>query len=752
VEAEPCSVSGSPAVRPHLALTALLVLASALLAAWAPAAARADETKPYIVVFEPSSAAGARAATTDLATDERFSTTQRYDDAVHGFAAKLDAHDLDAVRDDPRVAAVVPDKPVKATALVPLAAGDNIPTGVRRVGAAVGTTVREASTANVAVIDTGVDLSHPDLNAVAGANCNGTGPPTDWFGHGTHVAGIIAAKNNGGGAVGVAPGTKIWAVRVLGSNGSGYTSQIICGIDWVTSTRTDNDPNNDIAVANMSLGGGSAPNDNCGRTVNDPEHIAICNSIAAGVTYVVAAGNSNADEQTFAPANYPEVLTVTAESDSDGLPGGIGGTVGCVGNADDSPASYSNFATRAADVAHTIAAPGSCIRSTYPGGQYATMSGTSMASPAVAGLVALCEGENGAHGPCWGQSPAVVKSIMLAAAATAAGEAPDSSFTGSPARSVSGRYYGYLASTRFPSTAGVTPVAATAPVITGTAAPGATLSASTGTFSGSGVTTTRQWLRCTSTTGLSPCSAIAGATGATYQPVLADTAKYLRVRAVGRNGEGAAIVVSNPTAAVATPVAPSPTVAASIVGIAALTHTLTGKTGTWSGTAPITYTQQWQRCTNATSVATCANIAGATALTYAPVSADVGKYLRIAVSATNARSTVLARSAATAAVTDPSAPAPIANLTLPGMLGVGIVTHTLSGVAGTWKGSSPSSAYAWQRCTTTTVATCVNIAGATGMTYLLTAADRGKYVRFAVTVTNTLGSALARSGPLGPIK
>src|SRR4051812_31843352 len=143
---------------------ALLLVVVAACAVLAPVASAAD-TKPYILILEKSSAAGARAATSDIADDEHFTPTQRYDDAVHGFAARLDAHDVAAVRDDPRVAAVVADRPVRMTAAVPLAAGDNAPTGVRRVEAATATTAREASSANVAVIDTGIDLTHPDLNA-----------------------------------------------------------------------------------------------------------------------------------------------------------------------------------------------------------------------------------------------------------------------------------------------------------------------------------------------------------------------------------------------------------------------------------------------------------------------------------------------------------------------------------------------------------------------------------------------------------
>jgi subtilisin family serine protease len=733
------------------ALCVLLALALACLCAGAGTASAAD-TKPYIVVFEKSSAAGARAATSDIASDEHFKTSQRYDDAVHGFAARLDKHDLEAVRDDPRVAKVVVDKPVTATAVVGLASGDNAPLGVRRVGAATASTAREASTANVAVIDTGVDLTHPDLNAAAGVNCVGGGSPNDDNGHGTHVAGIIGAKNQGSGAVGVAPGTRIYAVKVLNASGSGYTSQIICGIDWVTATRTDGNASNDIAVANMSLGGSSSFNDNCGRTVGDPEHIAICNSIAAGVTYVVAAGNSTRDESTFAPANYPEVLTVTAVSDSDGVAGGAGGTLSCTSNADDTPASYSNFATRSTENVHTIAAPGTCIRSTYMNGQYATLSGTSMASPHVTGLVALCMGEAGAQGPCWGKTPAQVRSMMLAAAQTTAAEAPGNVFSGSPTRPITGRYYGEMASTRFPSAAGVAPAWTAAPVVTGTASTSGTLSATHGTWTGSGLTYAYQWVACTNTTTLASCSDIAGATGATYQPAMAVGGKYLRVRVIASNSDGAAAVRSLTTAAIAAPVAPVNTAAPSIAGYPQLTRTMTAKPGTWTGTATITYAYQWERCTT-TAVASCSQISGATGTTYAPVTADLAKYIRVAVTATNARSSVLARSVPTAVVTNPAAPvvtAPV-NTVLPSLAGMAVTTHTMTFKSGSWTGTSPSYTYQWLRCTTTIVGSCVNIAGSTGTSYLVTAGDTGKYLRIAITATNGAGTVTAKSNAVGPV-
>ena len=153
----------------------------------------------------------------------------------------------------------------------------------------------------------------------------------------------------------------------------------------------------------MSLGGGGSDDGHCGNTDGDALHKAICNSVAAGVTYVVAAGNSNSDFSGFAPAAYKEVLTVTAMADFNGQAGG-GAAATCRSDVDDTSADFSNFTTAgSSDEGHTIAAPGVCIISTWKNGGYNTISGTSMATPHVTGTAALC-----IAGPCAAMAPSLV--------------------------------------------------------------------------------------------------------------------------------------------------------------------------------------------------------------------------------------------------------------------------------------------------------------------------------------------------------
>jgi subtilisin len=247
------------------------------------------------------------------------------------------------------------------------------------------------------VIDTGIDLDHPDLNVVGGVNCSNGNSFDDGNGHGTHVAGTIAAVDNGSGVVGVVPGARLWAVRVLNNQGSGSFADIICGVNWVTANAGT------IEVANMSLSGPGAEPSGSGCATGDAFHDAICNSVGAGVTYAVSAGNQHIDARNRVPAAYDEVMTISALADFDGRPGGRAAPT-CRADEDDPLANFSNFG---ADV--DLIAPGVCILSTWRRGGLNTISGTSMSSPHAAGAAALYKSSHPAA------TPAQVKSALQAA-------------------------------------------------------------------------------------------------------------------------------------------------------------------------------------------------------------------------------------------------------------------------------------------------------------------------------------------------
>ena len=405
----------------------LLVFTCALMGGLVASGTVAADTVSgrYIVVLRESADAGAVASAHGRAHGAEVAHVYRH--ALKGYSASLSARALRAVRSDPRVLLVSRDRAVHAEA-------QSLPTGVNRIDGEASSTASGNGTGSVgtavAVLDTGIDTSHPDLNVVGGRNCSSGSSYRDGNGHGTHVAGTIAARDNGDGVVGVAPGAPLYAVRVLNNAGSGSWSSIICGIDWVTA----NAASRGIKVANMSLGG-SGSDGGCNA---DALHKAICNSAAAGITYVVAAGNSGADLRNFVPAAFDEVLSVTAAADFDGRPGGLGSPT-CRADVDETAADFSNFATLASDQAHTIAAPGVCILSTWKGGGYDTISGTSMASPHMAGTAALCIW----RGVCGGTPSQVIQKLRGDAesynrATTGYG------FSGDPLRPASGRYYGYL--------------------------------------------------------------------------------------------------------------------------------------------------------------------------------------------------------------------------------------------------------------------------------------------------------------------
>lgn len=404
-----------------------------------PQPAQALQPVPYVIVYEDSVSSPAN-ATAALHTTAGVDPSFTYASALKGFAASLTPAQLAAVQSDPDVAYVEPDITFTAAGMQSLAAGETEPVGIRRIDAGTLTQVHGSSGVGVAILDTGIDLNNTDLNAVSATNCINPGTPAqDDNGHGTNVAGIIAARDQGAGVVGVAPGTTLYSVKVLNNKGSGTLSQILCGINWVTA----NAAALNIRVANMSFAGSGSNDNNCGLTNSDAEHQAICSSVAAGMTYVAAAGNEGKNLAYDIPAAYPQVLTVTAMTDTDGLPGGLGPSACIKGQKDDTYATYSNFAVSTADQAHTIAAPGTCVVSDALGGGLSTYYGTSQAAPYAAGAAALCINDAGTPGPCAGMTPAqIIAKLHTDATADATST---NGFSGDPLHPVKGtKYFGYL--------------------------------------------------------------------------------------------------------------------------------------------------------------------------------------------------------------------------------------------------------------------------------------------------------------------
>lgn len=349
---------------------------------------------------------------------------------IHGFAARLSDAAVQRLAADARVAAITPDLVIRAFVRPPAveasaapAPGCTVtgadmpvfdveaPPGVRRIGAegawAAGKT---GAGVKVAVIDTGIDFCHPDLadNYKGGINLLRRGKaPRDDNGHGTHLAGIIAAALNGFGVVGVAPAAWLYAVKVLDARGSGSLSTAVKGLDWAAQ--------NGMRVANLSFG---AFDSSLG---SGPMCRAVTNAAAAGITVVSAAGNSAFETLYFTPANCVDGITVSAFADGDGVSGGAAGWVvepaQGVAEADDTFAesfsNYSNYCwdldadglcTNADRFVVALMAPGVRVLSTLPtytvslngdlgrALNYDTLTGTSMAAPHVAGAAALVIG------------------------------------------------------------------------------------------------------------------------------------------------------------------------------------------------------------------------------------------------------------------------------------------------------------------------------------------------------------------------
>ncbi len=298
----------------------------------------------------------------EIATVFEVEPIHIFEQATQGFQVDLPIGVADEVASWDEVEYVVIDNPDTYTPPPdyeqPELGDDEVPEGIERIGGPV--TSIDFSGIAVAVVDTGVDLDHPDLNVVGSKDVVGESGGTDnggddGHGHGTHVAGTIGAIADGDGVAGVAPGIDIYAVRVLDDSGSGTYGNIIAGLDWVLSQ-------SDIRVVNMSLGGVGDPG--ADSMLDD----SIQSLLDAGVVVVIAAGNDTADTADYIPAGY-DLGTVVSAYDASGGDNGF--------------AYFSNYGD-----AVDIAAPGMTITSTYPGGDYAAMSGTSMAAPHVAGAAA----------------------------------------------------------------------------------------------------------------------------------------------------------------------------------------------------------------------------------------------------------------------------------------------------------------------------------------------------------------------------
>ena len=306
----------------------------------------------YIVVFK-NTVGNVEAEVDEISQKLNVKSKYRYKHAIKGFAGALPLAVVDALRNDPRVAYIEQDQEMHfvATQTNPPSWGlDRIDQRSLPLDASY-TYNQTGAGVDAYIIDCGILLTHNDFGgrAVTGVDeITAGGTATDGNGHGTHVAGTV-----GGNTYGVAKGVRLIAVRVLDNSGSGSNAGVIAGVDWVTGNHTTNP-----AVANMSLGGG----------ISTSLDAAVRNSIADGVTYCIAAGNSTADASGSSPARVTEAVTVGATDINDGF------------------AYFSNYGSVV-----DISAPGVNITSDWipTNSSTNTISGTSMATPHVAGAAAL---------------------------------------------------------------------------------------------------------------------------------------------------------------------------------------------------------------------------------------------------------------------------------------------------------------------------------------------------------------------------
>lgn len=337
----------------------------------------------YIVVLHPtglssrkdmsyeSAQSSMRRISTSILSKYRISDENLghvYGSSIEGFSVTLTAEQSEIISKDAAVKYIEPNRIIAIAQSKGKpgggggSTGQTIPWGIARVGGPV----TYSGTAKAFIIDSGIDLDHPDLNVESiGFNAFTSGKDAesldDGNGHGTHVAGTVAAINNSIGVVGVAAGAKVVPIKVLNSRGSGSYDGVIAGVDYVAANAQSGD------VANMSLGG----------PVSQALDNAVIAAAGKGIKFTLAAGNEAKSATTSSPAraNGPNIYTVSSMA--------LG----------DKWSSFSNFGNPPVD----FCAPGSSINSTWKGGGYNTISGTSMASPHVAGILLLGVIESGGN-------------------------------------------------------------------------------------------------------------------------------------------------------------------------------------------------------------------------------------------------------------------------------------------------------------------------------------------------------------------
>lgn len=361
-----------PGIQAALALLAFTALTPVSAGAQDPRGGAVRNS--YIVTFAPDAGPPERVAR-DLVRGQGAGLRHVYSHALRGMAIEVPEHAaprvLEALRRNPRVASIGND-------MLGAGVAQSLPKGIDRINAEPGQRPNDASGIRVAIIDSGLDFAHADLQggidlaaSVTCVNVSGCVPGgADDNGHGTFVGGIVGARDNDLDVVGVAPASTLLSVKVLAADNTGMASDFIAGVDHLVGLNAAG-KRIDVANASIVFTCSFCTATSTNSTVNAMRK-AISALVAGGTTFVAAAGNDAADAATTLPAAFADTVAVSALSDADGLPG------------NESMASFSNFGS-----AIDIAAPGVGERSLRRGGGTSTGNGTSFAAPHVAGAAAL---------------------------------------------------------------------------------------------------------------------------------------------------------------------------------------------------------------------------------------------------------------------------------------------------------------------------------------------------------------------------